>query len=62
MAFEDGMLAISKALKVVGAVLALCALAFSVTQLQSWLLGTVAAVIVYALLWTPAWIVRKFIQ
>lgn len=62
MAFHDGMQAVSKVLKVVAVASALifacAALANSRDGSVFWLLGTFS----FLLFWTPAWLIRKFIQ
>lgn len=62
MAFQDGMKAVIKTLEIGACVLGVGVLAFGVNQLYSWTAGIIGAVIVYMMLWTPAWIIKKFIQ
>lgn len=61
MAFRDGMAAIAKVLKV--AAIAVSGLCLIVMIWQGLFLeGLPASIMVFLLLWTPAWIIRKFIQ
>lgn len=62
MAFQDGMKAVVKTLEIGACLLGLGVLALGVNQLNSWIMGIIGALIVYMMLWTPAWIIKKFIQ
>lgn len=60
MAFRDGMLAIAKVLKVIAVASALiCAAA---TLVDRTFFGLFIAAGLFLLFWTPAWIIRKFVQ
>lgn len=60
MAFRDGMQAISKALKVAAVASALIFTWAGIANSDGvfWLL----AVVSFLLFWTPAWIIKKFVQ
>jgi hypothetical protein len=69
MAYKDGMIAISKVLNALAILGALCALGIAVA---GGIFGTggasifftfvVIAVVLFFLFWTPAWVIKKFVQ
>lgn len=61
MAIKDGMLAIAKVLKVL-AVASACACVFTGTVYGGFLVAIAVALGLFLLLWTPAWVIKKFVQ
>lgn len=61
MALKDGVLAIAKVLKVL-AVASACACLFSGAIGGGFLVAATMALGLFLLFWTPAWIIRKFVQ
>lgn len=61
MAFKDGMGAIAKVLKVIAVVAAAISLFAGISD-HNFAIGASIAVILFIMFWTPAWVIKKFIQ
>lgn len=61
MAVKDGMLAIAKVLKVL-AVASACACLFAGSFYGGFPVAATLAVLSFLSFWTPAWVIRKFVQ
>lgn len=61
MAFKDGMGAIAKVFRVLAVGTAVLCFSLGIAN-HSLGLGSFLAVSLFLFLWTPAWIIRKFIQ
>lgn len=69
MAFIDGMHAISKVLKVIAVATAVGAFSLGVAActygtagISALFAGLAGAAMLFFLLWTPAWVIKKFVQ
>lgn len=61
MAFKHGVLAIAKALKVIAVVLGGVSFVGYIVSGEI-LIGLITGAFFFLLFWTPAWILRKFVQ
>jgi len=60
MSFKDGMLAITKVLKVLAVTSAAICIVASIADRT--FIGIFVGIVLFLMLWTPAWVIKKFIQ
>ena len=61
MAVKDGMMAISQVLKM-AAILSAAGLLVATLIYSAGAIGVIMAICSFFLFWTPAWIIKKFVQ